>query len=207
MPSYPEHPSPSLIDSYQQGTVVINSSGIVASVNKAWRQYGISSGLSPRFNWTGTSYFELMSELILPPERMGILRSAVDSLFNKERLTFSGRFPKPPFLTGEPVFRIEAIPLIQDKHNRIPYVLLAHRYVSTQRIRPGLLPAKRPFRQRHRFLPVCASCKSVRVGKNWILIEQYLREQLHAELTHDICPRCIHELYPQYAGALSRYAE
>ncbi len=47
-------------------------------------------------------------------------------------------------------------------------------------------------------LPICSRCKRIRDGKGyWNLIEAYLKEHTHAELTHGICPGCARELYPE----------
>lgn len=56
-----------------------------------------------------------------------------------------------------------------------------------------------------RLVPICASCKSIRNrNEEWITIEQYLKQQLSIQFTHDICLDCIRLLYPQYAGPWNR---
>ncbi len=46
-------------------------------------------------------------------------------------------------------------------------------------------------------LPICASCKRIRVDDGyWEQIEVYLREHSHAEFSHGICPECAERLYP-----------
>jgi hypothetical protein len=44
-------------------------------------------------------------------------------------------------------------------------------------------------------LPVCASCKNIRVGDQWIPIETYISEHSDALFSHGICPDCARELY------------
>ncbi|MCE5251474.1 hypothetical protein LLG96_14770 [bacterium] len=40
------------------------------------------------------------------------------------------------------------------------------------------------------FLPVCSFCKRIRVGNDWIPIEEYLSEHSEAVLSHGFCPEC-----------------
>ena len=40
------------------------------------------------------------------------------------------------------------------------------------------------------FLPVCSFCKKIRVGNDWIPIEDYLSEHSEAVLSHGFCPEC-----------------
>jgi hypothetical protein len=52
-------------------------------------------------------------------------------------------------------------------------------------------------------LPICASCKRIRVNdaephnqKSWIKIESYLSTRTDAQFSHTICPECMQKLYP-----------
>lgn len=48
-------------------------------------------------------------------------------------------------------------------------------------------------------LPVCASCKKIRVGDGaWQPIEAYVRDHSEADFSHSICPDCAARLYPDY---------
>lgn len=48
-------------------------------------------------------------------------------------------------------------------------------------------------------LPVCASCKKIRIGTDdWQQIETYIRDRSEAEFSHSLCPDCAAELYPEY---------
>lgn len=44
-------------------------------------------------------------------------------------------------------------------------------------------------------LPVCASCKNIRVGDTWIPIETYISERSDALFSHGLCPECVKRLY------------
>ncbi len=48
------------------------------------------------------------------------------------------------------------------------------------------------------FLPVCASCKRIRVVEEWVPLELYLRQHSEAEFTHGMCPECIELHYGEF---------
>ncbi|TYO98709.1 rubrerythrin [Geothermobacter ehrlichii] len=47
-------------------------------------------------------------------------------------------------------------------------------------------------------IPSCAGCGKIRdeQGK-WVSSDSFIRESLHKELTHGVCPTCMKELYPE----------
>lgn len=48
-------------------------------------------------------------------------------------------------------------------------------------------------------LPMCASCKKIRDDKGyWGQVEHYLETRTKANLTHGICPDCMHKWYPEF---------
>ena len=52
-------------------------------------------------------------------------------------------------------------------------------------------------------LPICASCKRIRLDDNstWQQIEEYIANHSEADFTHGICPDCSRRLYPElYQG-------
>ncbi|AKG33657.1 hypothetical protein [Paenibacillus durus] len=197
-----------LIHSLPGISLAVDRHGLIAAANEPWKSFGIASGLSMRFEWTGTDYFEMMRELVLPPDSMLELTQAVHSIFSEERLVYSGRFPKPPSLKGRKWFQIEAFAIPEETKRSISFVLLSHRFIShaadPHQAKP---PAHTLSRKPYHYLPICASCKSIRKDSEWIPVERFLEQELHTELTHDICPECIAQLYPQYPGALERLAD
>jgi hypothetical protein len=48
----------------------------------------------------------------------------------------------------------------------------------------------RRLRMLEGFIQVCAWCRKVHVGEEWMSFEQYLRRELDVQSTHDICPEC-----------------
>lgn len=48
-------------------------------------------------------------------------------------------------------------------------------------------------------LPICASCKKIRVEDNrWEPVETYITRRTTAHFSHGICPICAKQLYPDY---------
>jgi hypothetical protein len=52
-------------------------------------------------------------------------------------------------------------------------------------------------------LAMCASCKRIRDGERWEPVERYLQRHGEISVSHDVCPQCVAELYPDYVEALS----
>ncbi len=49
-------------------------------------------------------------------------------------------------------------------------------------------------------VPVCAGCKNIRLPDGtWQVLEEYIRQNTEAELSHGLCPDCIRKLYPAFA--------
>lgn len=48
------------------------------------------------------------------------------------------------------------------------------------------------------FLPICASCKSIKDDKGfWSQVEAYIANHSEAKFSHGICPTCAKKLYPE----------
>ncbi len=47
-------------------------------------------------------------------------------------------------------------------------------------------------------LPICASCKNIRMeGNEWTPLDVYVRDRSDVEFTHSLCPTCHSDLYPE----------
>ncbi len=46
-------------------------------------------------------------------------------------------------------------------------------------------------------LPICASCKRIRIDGGWQQIEDYISAHSEADFSHSICPECARRLYPE----------
>ncbi len=52
----------------------------------------------------------------------------------------------------------------------------------------------------HGLIPICANCKSIRDDSGyWQQLEKYISEHSEAQFSHGLCPKCIKEIYPEYA--------
>jgi len=48
-------------------------------------------------------------------------------------------------------------------------------------------------------LSICAGCKKIRDGNgDWTQIEAYIKDHSEAVFSHDICPECAQQLYPDF---------
>ncbi len=54
-------------------------------------------------------------------------------------------------------------------------------------------------------LPICSSCKKVRDDQGyWKQIEEYISQRSGAQFSHGLCPDCMEQLYPEWAGKTKR---
>jgi hypothetical protein len=51
-----------------------------------------------------------------------------------------------------------------------------------------------------RFLRLCAWCRKVGQGEDWVSVEEFLHEELGTQTTHGICPACIRKLEESRTG-------
>ncbi len=52
-------------------------------------------------------------------------------------------------------------------------------------------------------LAMCASCKRIRDDGQWEPVEVYLQRRGEVSVSHDICPQCVGQLYPDYVAVLT----
>ena len=50
-------------------------------------------------------------------------------------------------------------------------------------------------------IPICARCKKVRDDQQyWQSIESYFNQYIGVDFSHGLCPTCVNEFYPEFAG-------
>ncbi|KUP25316.1 PAS domain-containing protein [Paenibacillus sp. DMB5] len=189
--------------------LVIDRSGIILFINDHYNAYLEHWGLSSAISMTGSHYLELFEEWIAIPVQLTALDNAVQHVLQGGRLISSSEFimhiPDQP----DRVFSLDAFPLFTERscgiqslilslHDKGPAKPRQHEHVrSCHPLRPRRISGS--------LVPICASCKSVRGSKEeWITVERFLQLQLSLQFTHDICPDCIRQLYPKYAGVLNQ---
>ena len=47
-------------------------------------------------------------------------------------------------------------------------------------------------------IPICMKCKSVREDEEyWQTLESYVHEHMGVDFSHGLCPKCVHDFYPE----------
>jgi DNA-binding NtrC family response regulator len=65
-----------------------------------------------------------------------------------------------------------------------------------QQIVEKLLALLAEYEPKNGYLPICASCKKIRDGKDqWHIPEEFFRARLGLKFTHGVCPECTRKLY------------
>lgn len=194
------------INALSHKALVIDSSGIILFINTHWSSYLEYSGLFPD-RITGMNYLELFEAWIAIPVQLTALDNAVQDIFQGGRLIARSEFVLHTPDKGDRVFSLDAFPLFTEHSNGIQSLVLSLH--DKEPAEPGQQEhvrgchSLRPRRITGSLVPICASCKSVRGSREeWISVEHFLHSQLSLQFTHDICPDCIRELYPKYAGTL-----
>lgn len=199
------HPTLAAIaDKFRTKMLLLDRNDNILYANAEWTEYACHLGLSRFFQWNGVDYMDFMKELVLDQAHLNRLGKALQSIWSGERFAYSEDFPAPPSLAAEASLKIEAFPLLDlGASSSLPEcVAVSHRFTDS-RILPLSSPAPRRkvvARFPKRYIPVCASCRSVRNNQEvWVSSEAFFKASLGIEFTHDICPSCVRMLYPQYA--------
>ncbi|WP_310831763.1 PAS domain-containing protein [Paenibacillus pedocola] len=199
----------SSLNALPHNLLVIDSYGFILFINDHWKELCHSYGFSPAHEWIGVHYLELFEKWIAIPVQLTALNESIQHILQGGVLVASSEFIlHTPDKMGR-VFRLDAFPLLSGQSAGLQTLALSMRDSG-----PGEIRQTDPVRGCHpmrprpipsSLVPICASCKSVRNSKEeWLSVERYLQFQLSLQFTHDICPDCIRQLYPKYAGALNR---
>ncbi|MBN1968285.1 MAG: response regulator [Candidatus Delongbacteria bacterium] len=87
-------------------------------------------------------------------------------------------------------FEVGAVDYVTKPYNKLE--LLARVSVHVNLIR-----SIREINELRTYLPICASCKSIRNDEGyWEQIEKYFQDNSDIKFSHSICPTCKHKLYP-----------
>lgn len=199
----------SSLNAIQHNVLVIDSYGFVIFINDYWKEYFRNFGLAPFKDMTGVHYLELFEEWTAIPVQLTALNDAIQHILQGGRLISSSEFILHIPDKVNRVFRLDAFPLLTDPSAGFQSLVLSLHDSGPSEVRQTV-PVRgcHPLRPRHissGLIPICASCKSIRNSREeWVSVERFLHQQLSLQFTHDICPDCIRQLYPKYAGALNR---
>lgn len=198
------------LNALRHQAIVIDNHGIILFTSDSWNDYIRRFGLCSITDWAGASSLDLFQELLSAPSLIASFSDALQDIFQGESLIASTEFIRQTPLKGSRLFCMHACPLICDQPAAEGAIVLSlqdcgpaptSRHIQPVRTRQPLRLRQQP----HSLVPICASCKSIRnSSEEWITIERYLQQQLSLQFTHDICPDCIRQLYPQYAGAFKQ---
>ncbi|WP_025321777.1 hypothetical protein [Deferrisoma camini] len=86
-------------------------------------------------------------------------------------------------------------------------VLLAAAMVVLWRLHRRAQELEHTVHALEQFLPICASCKKIRVEEEgrpqeWVSVEQYFEERQSVAFSHGLCDECLHKLYPDLADGI-----
>lgn len=199
------------LNTLPHNALVIDRQGIILFTNDSWQEYNNHYGLSPHEDWTGADGLELFEQMMSGPSQITELKEALHNILCGESLISSSELILQTAAKGSRRFRVDAFPLIHENPAAGQAVILSLQEVgpvaTSQPVQPVRMiqPLRLHQKNAQPLVPICASCKSIRNNsEEWITIERYLLQQLSLQFTHDICPDCIRQLYPKYAGALNR---
>jgi hypothetical protein len=185
--------------------VVINSHGVVQFTNRRWKAFSHEYGLSSNKKWIGAYYSELMQDLIVDPDQWAELCESVKYILRREHQVYTSEFSIQTANKGKRIFRLEIYPFLSVYYSANTFIITLYDlgvFIEGTPISEitSICSAYQPIPE---LIPICASCKSIRNPQDeWMTIEHFLKHQLSLQFTHDICPDCIRQLYPQYAKAL-----
>lgn len=197
------------LNALPHNALVIDSCGSILFVSDSWKECCQCCELHSAQDRTGNHYLHLFEDLTDNPLQLITLNDALQEVLQGDRLTASLEITLQPQGKITRLFRLEAFPLITGDPGMERLTVLSlqntgpvlERRIQAVRSHPSL----RQQCKSEALVPICASCKSVRNSKEeWVAVERYLKQQLSLQFTHDICPDCIRQLYPKYAGALNR---
>lgn len=192
------------LESVPQNALMMNRDGYIRTNNSHWRAYCKEFSLPVQLAFFGSNYLELLPRWVMEPET---IHKALNTIFQGERLVVSVESTVHCMHWGRRVFRFDAFPLMDATFAEQPHLILSHQDIgpATEQTRLQSLECDCSIHPHTpNFLPICASCKSIRNDQDeWLMIERFLQQQHFVQFTHDICPDCIRRLYPQYAGAFN----
>ncbi|NQX49107.1 hypothetical protein HQN87_27660 [Paenibacillus tritici] len=178
------------LNALTHNALVIDSSGMIRFVSARWDEFNRQYGLTSTPDCLERSILELFQEVMIVPADIHKLEQLLQDMVQGTRLSSSTELALLTLNRGSRLFELNMCPLIAEPAPAYKAAILAIRDI-------GLPPVIRQL------VPICASCKSIRsTQEEWIRIERFLQQQLSLQFTHDICPACIRELYPQYAASL-----
>ncbi|WP_156360601.1 hypothetical protein [Dethiosulfatarculus sandiegensis] len=80
--------------------------------------------------------------------------------------------------------------------------------VNQQRLEKELNQTKDELDTMRELLPMCSWCKRIRIDDDtWQSVEDFLGAQSQAQVSHSMCPDCLHKYFPEMADSVLRELE
>ncbi|WP_150265674.1 hypothetical protein [Paenibacillus tepidiphilus] len=189
--------------------LVIDDSGMVLHTGESLQDFSRYYGLPSAKLWIGQHYSGLLHAWTADPSGPAGVADALQPLLQDLRLVAVAHLELKCSSLNTRYFRLEAFPLLAGtaEPETVRSFILSLEDLgaasSGQQPEHARIHSYRPSAAR--LIPICASCKSIRNRREeWVTMEHFLQKELSLQFTHDICPDCIRQLYPRYAGAFSK---
>lgn len=130
------------------------------------------------------------------------------NLFLSQTMTVIGLSENPQSISVETETQ-DSFP--ENESKTIEHLQALHRLVDTsaqerETLISELQDALTEIQTLRGFIPICASCKSIRDDKGyWKEIESYIEQHTMAQFSHGLCPDCTRKLYPFMEDYLKDY--
>jgi hypothetical protein len=177
-----------LLDVYPAHAALIDETGMILVVNRAWREFGFRNGLADPNYLEGSNYLEECERA----KARGVPRAG--SIAEGIRRVLSGASDKAGYSypchssTERRWFRLIITAFSPSRGKR--WAVLIHLNTTPQRM---LAIRYARFYKRHvDFVTVCAWCKLVEDGpEHWKTFEEYFSEKNGVRFSHGICSTCL----------------
>lgn len=192
------------VHSHPKGLAIVDPEGTILFVNQIWAGLPTLYGLSPELSRPGMNLKQHIEDCAY--DMNSFLYKLLTQLM--DILNGSAPYYAAEFYTHahekKHCYLIEVSPLLSQENSSIKGVLLSYSDITVYKHTESQLEeALSHNRALHDLLPICAVCKKIKdEEEQWDSIENYLKNLIQAEFTHDICPDCIRLLYPQYSSIL-----
>lgn len=192
--------------SLPRGFAIIDLEGVIQAVNPILADQAVELGLSPLWGSVGFNVLHHLQNDPVPlkdrPEAFKRLHHLFVSVLKGQSEFHALEFSI--YSSSRRCLALEISPYIQSHSPAIEGLLLTLTDITAYKeLEISLQSALSEVKTLRGLLPICAVCKKIKDDQDhWTLIEDYLVRHTHAEFTHDICPDCIRQLYPQYSSSL-----
>ena len=187
----------STVDALSAHLAILDESGTILSVNRAWREFAKENSAVMTGVMEGANYFSVCDKAI-GRECKGaaefafgihaVLKGNLDEFVQEyschaptEKRWFIGRVTR---FQGEGAIRLVVV------HENI---------TERKRVEEALQKALDDIKTLRGIIPICANCKKIRDDQGyWNQVDVYVSKHTEAEFSHGICPECAKKLYPGY---------